>query len=105
MDNTDDLIKKATEKVESINADNYLGYQIKQHIDLYRLTGLGKEVLEHYLTHDRHYTSHKVFYYNGIIIDRNVIKYQFYSRANRHNEWLRVQKILPKTKARNCPRG
>lgn len=96
MRNTDDLIKKATEKVESINADNYLGYQIKQHINLYRSTGLGQEVLEHYLQHDRHYVSHKVFYYNGIIIDRNVIEYKFYSKANRHGEWLMVRKILPK---------
>ena len=105
MNNTDDLIKQALDKIDGLNTDNYIGYQIRQHIELYREKGIGREVLIHYLEHDRLYIGHKVFYYNGIIIDRNKMKYQFYSRANRHNEWLKVKKILPKTKSRNCPRG
>ena len=91
------LIKKVEDKLHGLSANNYFGYQVKQHLEEFKHTGKYADVLKHYISHKPHYLQHKVFYFSGIIIDRNKIEYQLYTKISRHKTWKAVQRIAKKS--------
>jgi len=88
-----ELIKKVENKLEGLNANNYFGYQVKQHLEEFKRTGKYADVLTHYVNHKTLYLQNKVFYYSGIIIDRNTFTVQLYSKINRHKQWKKIQRL------------
>ena len=87
------LINKVEKRLFGLKSDNYLGYQVRYHLDIFKETGKHAQVLQHYLNHTPLYLQHKVFYYNGMIIDRRDFKTVMYSKINRHNEWRPVRRL------------
>jgi hypothetical protein len=98
---TKDLISEAQTMLSTLTAKNHIVYQVTTHIDRLQRTGEGKEVVEHFLSciksnkakHVRQKYIKRVFYWDNVILDANLIKYEFYSRCNRHNEWTKVKRI------------
>jgi hypothetical protein len=92
-----ELIKKVENKLHGLNANNYFGYQVKQHLEEFKRTGKHANVLKHYINHKPLYLQHKVFYFSGIIVDRNKIEYKLYTKTSRHKIWKAVQRIAKKS--------
>jgi len=101
---TQDLIAKANDIISTLTVKNHLVYQVRTHIDRVCATGEGKEVLQHFTEYyyriRKRYSRDqsnkkllKIFYFNNIILDANQIQYEYYHKANRHNEWTKVKKI------------
>jgi hypothetical protein len=95
---TQDLISEANSILSTLTSKNHLKYQVRTHIDSVCATGEGKEVLEHFISiyksHKRKYVRNKyltkLYYFQNIIVDANLIKYKYYSKCNRHKEWKPV---------------
>ena len=98
------LIKQAKKEVNQIKTAKHLVWQVRTHIDRLCATGEGKEVLQHFTEYyyriRKRYSRDqsnkkllKIFYFNNIILDANQIQYEYYHKANRHNEWTKVKKI------------
>lgn len=96
-----DLVDQAEEIIDTLSTKNHLKYQVRTYIDRLCATGEGKEVLKHFITvyksHTRKYMRNKyiqrLYYFQDIILDANKIEYEYYSRHNRHNEWIKVERI------------
>ena len=86
------LINKVYNKLKQNKRNtHHIILQVHTALDLFTRTGKGKEILEHYLEHHVRYLD-RVFYYNGRVYDFNNLKITRYSRANRNNEWVTVEK-------------
>ena len=71
----------------------------KQHpiiIQSLQATGIGEEVLEHWLQQKQLKYLDKVFYFEGKIYDFNNRWSQRYSKTNRHKKWQKVTKFHSK---------
>jgi hypothetical protein len=101
---TKDLVKEANKFISQLTIKNHIVYQVRTHIDRVCATGEGVEVLEHFVnfystnkekySRDRHNKKLlRLYYFNNMIIDANQIQYEYYHKANRHNEWTKVKKI------------
>jgi len=105
---TKDLITEAEKFIDRLTIKNHIVYQVRTHIDRLQRTGTGKEVLEHFIDLDQQYKGKharlrmfaRVYYYDGIILDANKIKYEYYNKANRHNQWTKVKRITHNNKPR-----
>lgn len=96
-----DLITEAETILNRLTVKNHLLYQVTTHIDRLQRTGKGKEVVEHFVAyHNEHKQKstylkriRKVFYFENMIIDSNLFKYEYYNKANRQSRWNKVKKI------------
>ena len=103
---TKDLVTEAKKILSKLTVKNHLLYQVTTHIDRLQRTGEGIEVVEHFVTyHNEHKKKstylnriRKVFYFENMIIDSNLYKYEYYNKANRHNTWNKVKKITYNSK-------
>ena len=93
-----ELIKKVEDKLFGISANNYFGYQVKYHLEEFKTSGKYADVLKHYISHKANYLQHKVFYYHGIIIDRNQRKPELFSKVCRHKVWKKISRETNKSK-------
>jgi len=90
-----DLIKRAKEKVSTFKSrSNHIILQVHTHIQSLQATGIGQEVLEHYVkTNNKKLT--RVYYYEGKVYDFTNLETDRYSCINRHKEWVKVSKFHP----------
>ena len=103
---TKDLITEAQSILDRLTVKNHLVYQVRTHIHRLQRTGIGKEVVQHFVTyHNEHKLKstylkriRKVFYFENMIIDSNLFKYEYYNKANRQNRWNKVKKITYNSK-------
>jgi hypothetical protein len=100
MTHTDakELINKVEHKLFGISANNYFNYQVRYHLEEFKASGKYADVLEHYINHKPLYLHHRVFYFNGMIIDRNQIKTELYSKICRHKVWKKISRVSNKSK-------
>lgn len=92
------LIQNVEHKLHGLSANNYFNYQIKYHLEEFKRTGRYAHILEHYISHNAPYLYHKVFYFQGNIIDRNKMKVELYSKICRHKIWKKISRISKKSK-------
>lgn len=98
---TKDLITEAEYYINRLTIKNHLVYQVTTHIDRLQRTGIGLEVVEHFVAFSKQHRNkstylhklRKLFYFNNMIIDANLFKYEYWNKANRHNRWTSVKKI------------
>lgn len=90
-----DLIERAKDKVCQFKSrNNHIILQVHTHIQSLQATGIGEEVLEHYVkTHNKKLT--RVYYFEGEVYDFTDLETDRYSRLNRHNKWVQVGKFHP----------
>lgn len=91
------LIDKVEHKLYGISANNYFKYQVGYHLDEFKRTGKYAEVLQHYINNKPIYLHHKVFYFHGVIIDRNKMRIELYSKICRHKVWKKISRISKKS--------
>ena len=92
-----DLISKVKEKLSRChNRDHHIILQVHTHIQSLQATGIGEEVLEHWLQQKQLKYLDKVFYFEGKIYDFNNRWSQRYSKTNRHKKWQKVTKFHSK---------
>ncbi len=92
------LIEKVEHKLFGISANNYFKYQVGYHLEEFKASGKYANVLEHYISHNANYLQHRVFYYQGHIIDRNQKKPELYSKVCRHKVWKKISREANKSK-------
>ena len=92
------LIKKVEHKLFGISANNYFNYQVRYHLEEFKISRKYADVLEHYISHKPQYLQHKVFYYHGMIIDRNQRKPELFSKVCRHKVWKKISREANKSK-------
>jgi hypothetical protein len=103
---TKDLITEAEKFIDRLTIKNHIVYQVRTHIDRLQRTGTGKEVVEHFVAYSREHRTkstyliklRKVFYFNNMIIDSNLFKYEYWNKANRQHRWNKVKKITYNSK-------
>ena len=78
------------------NKQHHIILQVHTHIQSLQATGIGEEVLEHWLQQKQLKYLDKVFYFEGKIYDFNNRWSQRYSKTNRHKKWQKVTKFHSK---------
>lgn len=94
MDINHDLVTLVQEKLSKVTKKSHHSIlQVHTALQHYISTGLGEEVLQHYVSNTRSTKLDRVFYFNNKVYDFSKQETEKWSKVNRTKKWTKVGKF------------